>query len=820
MGDFLQYILQGIPVGCVYALLAVGLVLTYRTTGVFNLAYGAQAFAAGIVFYDLNVRRELPLWVSFVVAVLVVGPLIGAILDLALFRHLRGATWAARLVASLGLFVAIPEMTLAWFGRKPATRAPTIAPLIGIEDRRVFRFDAGDFHLNLSASAVVVIIVTVVVLVALVLGMRYSAAGLKMRAVVESPRLTELAGVDADRVGLGAWMFSSMLASLAGVLVAPLYPSVNQTFYFGLLVAAIAAAAFGRLSSIGLTFAGALLLAIAQQVLSGELPTGSVLSQGIRPSLPFIMLFGVLVAFPAIKRRREVTDPLSGVDPPRFAPAAAYKDDALRRLTRFALPAFLAVFIALNVFVLSDLWVGRFTEGLVMAVILLSITVFTGMSGQISLGQAAFAGIGAFATGQLATNAGVPVVAAVLVGALIAALVGALLAIPAVRLAGIFLSLATLAFALFMEAVIFPQTWVSGPPTAGIRVPRPTGFESDQAFFVFVFAVFGLVALVVILTRNGTTGRFLAAMRGSEVAAAAIGIDSRRQRIILFAMSAAIAAVGGSLFAMRFQQTSTSNWFALYGAVWVVIVVTIGVRTVDGAVIAGMSFVLVQWLFRDAWNMEQSFAIILFGLGAITYARHPEGVAEWRTRITIEGLVRNRQTVARAAVLRDEGRPLPGYRPAIIDVGLVVVTAGLWLLVLAGQGYSTVKRIVGDGFSTALGVILAVLVVPLFFMLPHRLSKAFEARGEEPPVRWNIGIGPTVLLAIATYVLYRYYTLPLRDIPSDIGVALAVAFAVITLLQWVSQVRGALNLLAVAEAEETATQSNHHDDVTATVGAT
>ena len=801
MEDLLQYILQGIPVGCVYALLGVGLVLTYRTTGVFNLAYGAQAFAAAAIFYQLHTRREWPLWAAFVVAVLVFGPLLGAVLDLALFRHLRGASWAARLVAALGLFVAIPEIVLAWFGRSPAFAPPTIAPLLGIEARRVFRLGWGEVSVNLSATEVVTMVVTVAIVVALALGLRYTAMGLRMRGVVESPRLVELAGVDADRVGLSSWMLSSLLASLAGVLLSPLFASVDQRYFITLLVAAIAAAAFGRLSSIWLTFAGAILLAVAQQILSGELPSGSILARGIRPSLPFVMLFVLLVCLPAIRRGREAADPLAGVDPPRFAPAATYKDAALRRLTKIAFPIFIASFIAVNLFVMSGLWVRRFTEGLVYAVIFLSITAFTGLSGQISLGQAAFAGIGAFTAGQLATTHGLPIAVAILVGAALAGLVGVLLAIPAVRLAGIFLTLATLAFALFTESIIFPLESVSGG-TQGIRVPRPAGFESDQGYFLLVFAVFGLVALVVILVRNGTTGRFLAAMRGSETASASIGIDARRQRVILFALSAAIAGVGGSLFAMLNQQTGSLDWFAWFGAAWVVIVVTIGVRTVDGAAIAGVSFILVQWLLSDAWNLPRSFAIILFGLGAITYARHPEGVAEWRTRTTIEGIVQNRRTAARRAALIAEDVAVPWYRATLADVALTIVTAGLWTFVVAAEGYAAAKRVIGDSFSTVGGVILNLAVIPTFFLLPHRISRAFEARGETTPITWHNGIGPTVLSCILGLLLYRYWTLPLRDIPSDLGMGLAIAFTAIVLLQWVGKVRGALNLLAVDEASE------------------
>jgi len=795
--DLLRYILQGVPIGCVYALVAVGLVLTYRTTGVFNLAFSGQAFAAAALFYELAKRREWPLWLSFVVVVFVFGPLLGALLDVVLFRHLRGAPWSALLVSALGLFVAIPEIVRLWFGTEPGLAPPSVAPLFGIDADRVFWF--GD--VNLTADGLVTVVATVVVVVGLVLMLRYAAIGLRMRGVVESPRLVELAGVDANRVGLSSWMLSSFLAALAGVLLAPLFAAVDVRNFVLLIVAAIAAAAFGRLASIPLTFAGGIVLGVSQQVLGGELPPDSILARGIRPALPFAMLFILLVALPAIRQRRDFGDPLAGVDPPPAPPAATFKDEALRRMTKIAFPLFLLAFAAANVFFFSGLWVRRFTEGLVYAVLFLSITVFTGLSGQISLGQAAFAGFGAFTAGQLATDHGIPILLAALIGAAVAAVIGMALALPAVRLAGIFLTLATFAFALMAESVVFPLEGVSGG-AAGLPVPRPALFDSDQGFFLLTFATFGLVALVVILVRNGTTGRFLAAMRGSPTAAAAIGIDARRQRVVLFAVSAGIAGLGGSLFAMLNGRTSTNDWFALFGAVWVVIVVTLGTRTVDGAAIAGVSFVLVQWIVNEAWQLPGGFAVILFGLGALAYARHPEGVVEWRTRVTIEERVRNHRLGARRRELVDAGVAVPGYRPLPIEVVLTAVTVGLWSFVLAARVYSAARRVTERTLAPALGVALHLLVLPSFFLLPGSIANAFAARGEASPVTWRNGVAPTAAMGFGLYIAYRYSTEPVATGPTSLGIAITLLIVTAVTLNWVGQVQGALNVLAVHIADD------------------
>ena len=135
-------------------------------------------------------------------------------------------------------------------------------------------------------------------------------------------------------------------------------------------------------------------------------------------------------------------------------------------------PIFIVGFIIVMLLLVSDLWVFRITDGLTLAVAFLSITVFTGLGGQISLAQTTFAGIGGFAGANLAADHGVPILLGVLIGAALAAAVGALLAIPALRLGGIYLTLATLAFALMVEQVAFNRAEVSNT-TFGVPVPRP-----------------------------------------------------------------------------------------------------------------------------------------------------------------------------------------------------------------------------------------------------------------------------------------------------------------------------------------------------------
>lgn len=639
MNEFLSYVVRGVPIGCVFALMAIGIVLTYKTSGVFNLAFGAQAFVSAAIYYDTVARHDWPPLFGFVVAVVIAGPLLGLVLDQALYRHLRTAPAVAKLVTSLGLLVAIPQVVKLWFGTSPANNPPGL-----VRSDRVFF--SGPFALDVNQIATIV--ATVAAVVGLVVLFRRTNLGLQMRAVVESPRMTELNGVNAARVGSVSWMLSSAFAALAGVLLAPLFAQVSELNFFTLLVAALAAAAFGRLSSIPLTLLGGLVLGVLQQLFAGYLPPNSVLAQGLRPSLPFVALFLLLLFWPGLRKPREITDPLAAVDPPPPAPAATIRTRGLTLMTRVLAVMFVVVVTLLTMTTLNAYWVTLVTKGAILGLIFLSFVIITGLAGQVSLCQATFAAVGAFAASQLVANTGMSVLLAMVIGAAIAAVTGALLALPALRLGGIYLALATLAFALMFETVLRPLDWVSGglrPP----RVPRPTiasiDFSDDKNFFLLVLVLLAVTSLFVLVLKRGTTGRFLDALRGSETAASAIGINPFGAKVVAFAVSAGIAGFGGGLLAsFEGRVNYEANMTYFFGLVWVVLVVTLGARSLQAAITAGLSFVLFAPLLNQFTPLNQAttqaVAFILFGLGALTYAKHPEGIIEAQTRRSLERTMR------------------------------------------------------------------------------------------------------------------------------------------------------------------------------------
>jgi branched-subunit amino acid ABC-type transport system permease component len=675
MSHFLEYAVRGLPYGCVFALLAVGLVLNYKTSGVFNLAFAAQAYVSAAVFYVLRFTHQWPLAPAAIVAVVIVGPLLGLILDRALYRHLRTATPLAKLVTSLGLLVAIPELTklLLGFGNEPQYNPPPLWPAKRTDD---FYWPPNTF-IRLDAGQIVTIAATVLVLGGLWWLFQRSSLGLQMRASVESPRLVELQGIDADRSSTVGWMLSSFIAGLCGVLLAPLFAALVSNDLFTLLVGALAATVFAGLTSIPRAAIGGIVLGILGAELAGLLPTNSILATAMRPSLPFIVLFGLLVgrlAWSKIRGRdvqfeKEVSDPLAGVDPPPPVPAALLRPRWMTIGTRAFGAVVTVVLFLLCWFVFDQEWLAIFVGGTCLAVVLLSMVMMTGIGGTISLCQATFAAIGAFTTAQLVSRTGMGVLVAMLLGGLVAAAVGAVLAFPVIRLPGIYAALATLAFALMFEQIMVPQKWLSGG-SLPVEVPRPQlgsiNFSDDRYFLVLAAILLAICSVGVILVRRGTTGRFLDAVRGSEVGAASIGISPSRQRWVSFILAAGIAGFGGGLLASFDGQANYNNRFVfLFGIVWLTLVVTAGARSVQSAITGGIGFLLipkllemlfafpgnwlashpdaggvVRWLAQipdPSWALGVAF--VLFGLGALTYAKHPEGIIEFQTTRSLQRIL-------------------------------------------------------------------------------------------------------------------------------------------------------------------------------------
>jgi ABC-type branched-subunit amino acid transport system permease subunit len=635
MEQFLGFAIPGVPYGCTYAIVAVALVLTYRATGVFNFAFAAQAYVASLLFTALIQSAHFPVWLAFVIAVVVVSPLLGLGFDRLLFSRIPNSNNMAKLVTSISLLVGIPALMQVFIPQN--YYAP---PSIVFDPNTVYFTLAGAPFNGLDMSAVVF---SSVVLAAMGIMMRLTPLGLQMRGAVESRRLVQLDGVNAGGVVAVAWMISSFLAGLAGILLAPNFGQVQAQPFLTLMVAAIAAAACAAFRSMAIAALAAVAIGITTFTLQGYLPTQSFLFTSILPSLPFLVLVGALLFHPGMRNLEKGTDPLATVDPPLPPLAAAVRTPAMGRVIRILWYVLLGVFIVSMLTWMPRDWESVLNQGLAFSTLFLSITLITGMGGQLSLAQAGLAGVGAFTAAQLANHLGLSMMAGMLVGAAFAAAVAIVLAALSLRLRGLGLALMTLGAALVFDNVIQSSQTLGGGsgglgPLNNVDWGSPFGLlnPDGHALFLATFAVLVVVVLAILMIRRGTVGRFLGAMRGSDTAAAGIGINLTWQRILIFALSGAVAGIGGTLLVVQQGVANPQQFNYVFSLAFVVIVVTTGVTTVEGAIQGAFGYVIIQKLLGYAPPQFANLTFVLFAFGALTYAKHPEGILEFQKRRSMQ----------------------------------------------------------------------------------------------------------------------------------------------------------------------------------------
>ena len=598
MDAFLAYTVVGIVTGCIYAVAASGLVVTYTTSGIFNFAHGAEGMLMAFVFWYLRVHQHWPTPLALIVVLFVLAPLMGAVIERTLMRKLHGSSTGVALVVTLALLVFL--LTLAqniW----PPREIRTLDPFFNGHAVKIF-------SVVVTYHQLIVLAVAVAIAVFLRLLLFHTRVGVTMRAVVDNRELSALNGAYPERVAQLSWALGAMLAATAGILIAPtIYlDHVSLTF---LVVNGYAAAMLGRLRSLPLTFAGAIGLGLLNNYAIGY--GGSIKLLGdMRQILPTVFLFGVLVFLPQAKL---TAGRLVGARTPRVP---SLRESAIAAVVFVGAVGILSGH-------LSDYWTTNLAEALVTGIVLLSLVLLTGYGGQVSLMQFAFVGVGAITMGQLASG-GSPV--GLLLAAVLAAAFGAIVALPALRLQDLYLALTTLAFAEFAEWA-FNQNWLlsRGGSQAVPRLRLPgVSFQSEQAQLVLCAVVFVLVGVLVLTIRRGPYGRRLTAMKDSPIACATLGMNVVTTKMVTFALSAGIAGVAGALFG-GLHTTVSAGDFPMLRSLFLFLVATFGgVTTVVGALFGGVFLAVIPEIGKQLHLSNlQGYAI---ALGAISLADNPHGL--------------------------------------------------------------------------------------------------------------------------------------------------------------------------------------------------
>ncbi len=630
MKDLPVFIIAGIPFGCVYALGASGLVLSYKTSGLLNLAFGAQAFITSLFFYS-SYDANWPFALAFIIWVILFSFLLGVVFDKVLFQKLRHSSVSVKLVGVLGLLIALPSIAQALLGQ----RSPNIKPFLFSTNKIYFRL----FSYPVSGENIQTVIVTLIVIILLTWLLRYSKIGLSMKAVVESPKLAQLNGISAERVSSIAFGISGILAGLSGVLLAPILHEINSYDLTLLVVAGTAGAACGGFSSLPLTFLFSIGLGILQEVVAGYVPQNFALAASIRPSLPFIVLIGALLFNRRLKNIGNIKDPMAEVDPPQRSLLKYYSYNPVK-LRAIILAVVLVSFFSVTFGgIVSGNWKFVLCQGCALAVIFLSITLLTGSTGIVSLSQATFAGFGAFLTAQLVSRYNLPVLVALVMATFICLLIGLVVALFSLKLKGLGAALLTLGFALLADNLIFPSSYLANGAT-GVYLPRPTigsiNFNSDKYWFIFEAVVLVLTASFVIVVRSSKKGLEALAISGSVPGAQSIGLDYSKSALLFFSIAAAIAGFGGGLYGITQQNISSQDFNWEFSLLFLVLVVVMGVRSIEGALVGAFAYVIVQELLDTyAGNNIGLIISIAVGLLALIWVLDPEGLVERQNRIWV-----------------------------------------------------------------------------------------------------------------------------------------------------------------------------------------
>jgi branched-chain amino acid transport system permease protein len=594
---FLALTTLGVVVGCIYALTATGLVVTYTTSGIFNFAHGAIGMFGAFSYWQLAIGWHWPAWIALPAVLLVEAPLLGAGIEAVLIRPLRRSAVDLSLVVTLGLLLFLIGIANLLWNRTKSRILPAF-----LHDTAPVQLGG----LQVSANQILVVVVAVTVAVGLRVLFVRTRIGIAMRGVVDDPDLAAMAGASPVRIQQLSWALGASLAALAGILLAPLVTLDILTLTL-LVINGYAAALFGRLTSLPWTAVGALALGLLVSYARGYLPTGGVWEQ-LEPSLPMLFLFLLLV----------------------FVPAARLKAGSRQGAWRPGVPSLrlsvvsavtLVVVVVLLGQVLSAANVTLAGRAMVVAITLLALVLLTGYSGQVSLCHLTFLGIGAYAMGRWGHGSLLGVVLAV--G--LTAVVGALLALLTSRLTGLYLALATFAFAKAMDESFFTRELGSGGTLTVPRLHLPgLSLASDRSYLVLCTVVFAAAAVAVLAVRRGRWGRQLSAVSDSEAAAATLGLDPRVTKVVVFSVSAGLAGLSGALYG-GLQGTVSPSDFAVLGSLSLLLALRIGgVSTVTGALFGAVTVAFFP-LLQAHVPTEVQLAYLLTGLAAVSLGRDPDG---------------------------------------------------------------------------------------------------------------------------------------------------------------------------------------------------
>ena len=633
MSEVIKFTLLGLGASAVYALIAAGVVLVYRGSGVVNFAQGGFALVAGYAYHDLH--GHLPIWLAVLIPVALAAAC-GLITELAVMWPMRRSSPLAKVIATLGVLAVITECAQLRYGDQQRF-VDGFLPTQGINIGTSIILPADRLWLFVIAAGLTAMLWA---------WSRFSRFGLATSAVGENQDAVAALGWSPRMVAGVNSTLGAALAGLAGVLLVPL-SSVSPAAFALTIVPALCAALVGGFSSFTLTLAGALIIGVLESQTTRWIP-----GPGWNVGVPFMVVIAILV--------------LRG----RALPLRSFLSDRLPAVGTGAIHAgwcagFVAV-AAASLFVFPSSWTSAVTTSAIFAIVALSLVVVTGYAGQISLAQYALAGMGALFSSRLAAVLGLSFPLALVLGIACTVPVGILVSLPALRARGVNLAVATLGLAVVMQSVILGNPeFTGGLMGTQIRPPSLFGLNVEsishpQRYGMVCLGLLLVASLVVANIRRGRSGRQLLAVRDNERAAASIGVNVMAAKVYAFAVGSGLAALGGVLIAFRNPAVEFSQFSALGSITAVMLTVIGGVGYIAGAAMGGalVGGGIVEDILLRFVNLSGVWALVIGALLVVQIVLVPDGLVHQQ----VESL---RRLMARWRAKRQPVPPTQRENPAI-----------------------------------------------------------------------------------------------------------------------------------------------------------
>jgi branched-chain amino acid transport system permease protein len=662
---WVNVVVGGLFAGAIYALYGLGITLIYKSTRVPNFAHGAVGAVGAYVFFKTwdgsrsaihikylrfqipwthlqwkPVLPSLPLPVALLLA-LAVTALMGLAIDRWVMRYLVGAPTIGLIVATVGLLILIIDLAVDVFNQFAEQVPPVIHE--GFHNVGGVRFANDDIVIGVVAVAIAVFFSWF---------FKYTNLGIAIRATADSREVSRLLGINAAAVSAFAWAAGSMLACIAGILIVS--RSAGQLGFLILLfliLPGFTAAMFGGFTSMFGTFIGGLVLGVSQDVFTSiRWPEGTLRNMfsaaGAPTFVSFIVVIAVLMTRPKFIFKGVRVDEESGVGFGRSRSGLQLEDITRRALDRRNYLGLLladwlvgrwiigfgvlAAMLAIPVFTVPY-WSGILGDAVFYSLIAISLVVLIGWTGQINLAPLAFAGVGAWTAAILSTSAHLPFWVVMPCTGLLAIPFALLIGIPALRLRGFFLALATMAFAFAAEQWLFTQSFLTNRNQISPILGR--GDLNQPAFYMSLF-VAGLV-LVGLKNLNRTkVGRAFRAIRDSENTAVAMGIDPVRYKLLAFAVSGCIAGLAGGCAGYLHIKIQAQNFTFLGSLSLLVYTLIAGIGLLAGAVLMPVgAWIIPSLLIPPTANVNNGPYIIGAFLAVRTVMDYPNGVAAFWSRV-------------------------------------------------------------------------------------------------------------------------------------------------------------------------------------------